>query len=172
MRSTTLSLLTVTFVTLTLQACSRPAEQAATPAGDAVVTASPAIAPHAKLQACALVTPQEMSAILGSTVQGHPHEGTVDQTECIYSPADAPSPYAEFVVQWGDGASAMAAMGTMGRIEPGMTNPYAGIGDEAAQVGTALFIRTGDDLVTITFSGVGDIPVKARKIFDTAKSRM
>lgn len=172
MSSTTLSLLAVTFVALTLQACSPPTEQTALPGTDAVATAPPAIAEHAKLQACALVTVQEMSVILGSKVQGEPHEGTVDKTECIYKPADAPSPYVELTVERGDAKEAMAAMGTMGKIEPGMTNPYAGIGDQAGQVGTAMFIRTGDDLVTITFSGVEDIPGKARKIFDTAKARM
>ena len=122
--------------------------------------------------ACTLVTTQEMSAILGSTVTAEPHEGTVDKTECIYKPASAPSPYAELTVNWGDGESAMAAMGAMNHVEPGITNPYAGIGDQAAAVGTALMIRTGEDLVTITFSGVEDAPAKARKIFDTAKPRM
>ncbi len=122
--------------------------------------------------ACTLVTPQEMSAILGSTVTAEPHEGTVDKTQCIYKPASTPSPYVDLTVNWGDGESAMAAMGAMNHVEPGITNPYAGIGDQAAAVGTALMIRTGEDLVTITFSGVDDAPAKVRKIFDTAKPRM
>ena len=123
-------------------------------------------------KACSLVTTQEMSAILGSTVTAEPHEGTVDKTECIYKPASAPSPYVELTINWGDGQAAMAAMGAMNHVEPGVTNPYAGIGDQAAAVGTALMIRTGEDLVTITFSGVDDAPAKARKIFATAKPRM
>ena len=122
--------------------------------------------------ACTLVTTQEMSAILGSSVTAEPHEGTVDKTQCIYKPASAPSPYVDLTVNWGDGESAMAAMGAMNHVEPGITNPYAGIGDQAAAVGTALMIRTGEDLVTITFSGVEDAPATARKIFDTAKPRM
>ncbi|MEO7149499.1 MAG: hypothetical protein ABIY40_06155 [Rhodanobacteraceae bacterium] len=112
-----------------------------------------------------------MSAILGSTVAAEPNEGSVDKTECIYKPADAPCPYVEFTVEWGDGA-AITAMGAMGRMEPGLTNPYQGIGDQAVAVGTGLMIRTGDDLVTIIFSGVDDAPAKAKKIFDTAKIRM
>jgi hypothetical protein len=122
--------------------------------------------------ACTLVTPQEMSAILGSTVTAEPHEGTVDQTECIFKPANAPSPYIELTVNYGDGEAAMGAATAMNHVEPGITNPYAGIGDQAVAVGTALMIRTGEDLVTITFSGVDDAPAKVRKIFDIAKPRM
>jgi hypothetical protein len=33
-------------------------------------------------------------------------------------------------------------------------------------------IRTGEDLVSIVFSGVEDAPSKAKRIFDTAKARM
>lgn len=132
------------------------------------------VANHNKPQptACTLVTAQEMSAILGSTVTGEPHEGTVDKTECIYQPANAPSPYVELTINWGDGEVAMGAATAMSHIEPGITNPYAGIGDQAVSVGTALMVRTGEDLVTITFSGVEDPSAKARRIFDTAKSRM
>jgi hypothetical protein len=35
-----------------------------------------------------------------------------------------------------------------------------------------LMVLNGDDMVTITFSGVDEIPSKARKVFDTAKPRM
>jgi len=60
----------------------------------------------------------------------------------------------------------------MAQKEPGIDNPYAGIGDQAVAVGTSLMIRNGKDLVTITFSGVDHAPAKAKKIFDTAKARM
>ncbi len=66
----------------------------------------------------------------------------------------------------------MASAGVMGRQEPGLTSPYDGIGDQAVAVGPALMIRTGDDLVSIVFSGVSGAPAKARRIFDTAKARM
>ncbi|MEO9101883.1 MAG: hypothetical protein ABI212_03675, partial [Burkholderiaceae bacterium] len=78
----------------------------------------------------------------------------------------------ELTINWGDGEVAMGAATAMSHIEPGITNPYAGIGDQAVSVGTALMVRTGEDLVTITFSGVEDPSAKARRIFDTAKSRM
>lgn len=55
---------------------------------------------------------------------------------------------------------------------PGLTNPYDGIGDQAAAVGPALMIRIGEDLVTIVFSGVSEAPAKAKHIFETAKARM
>ena len=66
----------------------------------------------------------------------------------------------------------MASAGAMGRREPGLTNPYEGIGDQAAAVGPALMIRTGEDLVTIVFTGVSGAPAKAKRIFETAKARM
>jgi|GEM_PF-847274 len=171
-----------------LHGCSKPAHAPASAPAAGTPTASPAssggspseadirkmVADQNKARptACTLVTAAEMSTILGSTVAGEPHEGTADKTQCIYKPANAPSPYVDLTVNWGDGESAMAAMGAMNHVEPGITNPYAGIGDQAAAVGTALMIRTGEDLVTITFSGVDDAPAKARKIFDTAKPRM
>jgi hypothetical protein len=39
-------------------------------------------------------------------------------------------------------------------------------------VGPALFIRTGDDLMTIVLSGVNDRPAAAKKIFDAARGAM
>jgi hypothetical protein len=130
--------------------------------------------PAAKAQpkACEMVTQAEMSAILGSPVVAAADEHTSDKTDCIYTAATGVSPRVEFSVNWGDGEAAMAAMGMMNRKEPGITSPYDGIGDQAASVGPALMIRTGDDLVTLVFSGVDDAPAKARKIFETAKARM
>jgi hypothetical protein len=60
----------------------------------------------------------------------------------------------------------------MGKIEPGLSSPFEGLGDRAAAVGPMLMIRTGEDLVQITFTGVPELPARARKIFDTAKARM
>jgi len=51
-----------------------------------------------------------------------------------------------------------------------IVNPFDGIGDQAISVGPALYIRTGEDLVTIVLTGVNDRPTVARKIFDTAKA--
>jgi hypothetical protein len=66
----------------------------------------------------------------------------------------------------------MKGMGIAEEHEPGITSPYDGIGDQAAAVGPALMIRTGEDLVTIVFSGVTDAPAAAKRIFDTAKAKM
>ena len=122
--------------------------------------------------ACALVTGAEMSTILGAQVVAEANDRSAGKTECIYKSASGISPYVEFSVDWGGGEAAMTAAGMMGRIEPGLTNPYNGIGDQAAAVGPALMIRTGEDLVMIVFSGVSDMPAKAKRIFDTAKARL
>ena len=122
--------------------------------------------------ACAMVTAAEMSTILGTTVTAEPHEGTVDQTECIYKPTSGISPYVDFTVVRGDGEVAMTASGFMAEKKPNMVNPYEGIGDQAFAVGPALMIRTGEDLVKLILSGVTDAPSKAKLIFNTAKPRM
>jgi len=120
--------------------------------------------------ACTLVSEAEMSAILGAPVVTDPNLRSGNK--CIYKATTGISPYVELSVDMGDGKTAMSAMGSMAKAEPGITSPYDGIGDQAATVGTALMIRTGEDLVTIVFSGVADAPGKARRIFDTAKARM
>ena len=125
--------------------------------------------PRVRPEGCALVTDADMSAILGTKVIGEPRRGT---TECNYRPASGISPTVKLSVDWGDGKVGMASARFMGHREPGITNPYDGIGDEAFAVGPSLMIRTGADLVTIVFNGVSGAPAKAKRIFDAAKGKM
>lgn len=158
-----------------LDGCSKPPAEAAPTAVAAPPPSGsvPGKPSREDARACDLVTPQEMSAILGSVVVGtEPGHKSSGKTECIYQPAEGVSPYVEFSVEWGEGETAMGAMGAMGQGKPGPDDPYAGIGDQAKAVGTTLWIRSGEDLVQIVFSGVTDAPVKAKKIFNTAKARM
>lgn len=154
--------------------CSKPTgSPASATATEGNSTGAVALAPSPpSARTCELVTAAEMSALLGSVVVATPNEGSVGKTECVYAPAEGVSPQVEFSVTWGDGRAAMTAMGMMGNIEPGIANPYEGLGDQAAAVGPALMIRNGEDLVTLTFTGIDDAPAVARKIFDTAKGRM
>jgi hypothetical protein len=123
--------------------------------------------------ACELVPAATMSAILGAAVvseaSGNPAGG---QSKCVYTSSAEHGPYVELSVDIGDGESGMAGAGFAGVGQKGMVTPYDGIGDQAVSVGPALFIRTGDDLVTIVLSGVSDSPARARKIFATAKAGM
>ena len=137
-------------------------------------TAPPAAAAAAAtkvVSACDLVTAAEMSAILGATVAAAAKDRAV-KAECIYQATSGVSPYLDFSIDWGDAADAMRAAAVMGHIKPGMTDPLAGIGDEAIVVGTALMIRNGDDLIQLVFSGVDDRVGKAAKIVALAQSRM
>ncbi len=120
--------------------------------------------------ACALVSAAEMSAILAAAVIAEP----IDDSTCIYKPTAEVGPMVELSVRWGEGVGAMKGIGMAGQHEPGLASPYVGIGDEAVAVGTGLMIRTGEDLVTILFGGVSDVPAPeaAKKIFDTAKPKM
>lgn len=174
-----------------LQGCSQPAEPSSSSAqeqkarGEAVPqtgTASsvtPAEAAKStgasasgSIPACGLVTAEEMSAILGSTVVAEPGRPSSDKITCVYRPVKGFSPSVEVSLEWGGGEGMMVAMGTMQHIEPGISNPYEGLGDQAAAVGPALMIRRGEDLITLTFSGVGDATRAAKKIYDTAQARM
>lgn len=121
-----------------------------------------------QLPACQLVTASEMSAIVGAPVAATAES----DHKCTYQPAEGSSPYVELEIGWGDGEVGMQAVGAMNRHEPGIADPYAGLGDQAAAVGPALMIRTGKDLVTIVFSGVDDTAARAKKILATAKARM
>jgi len=156
-----------------LGGCSKPAASSpAEEAGHAAASGQAATETKPAPRACELVTSAEMSKILHAAVIGVPNESSSGKTECVYAPEQGVSPQVEFAVTWGDGHAAMTAMGMMGNIEPGIASPYAGLGDQAAAVGPALMIRTGEDLVTLTFSGVDDAPAVARKVFDTARARM
>jgi hypothetical protein len=128
--------------------------------------------PHTSTPACQLVSPAEMSAILGTPVVGKPDDRPGDFTQCTYQPASASFPSVELKLTWGDGAAAMQGIGMAGKREPGLVTPYDGIGDQAGAAGPLLLIRTGDDLMTMVFSGVTGTPEKAKRIFDTAKARM
>jgi hypothetical protein len=142
------------------------------PGATAAAEATPAPAEKASPQACDLVTQAEMSAILGGAVVAKNNDHSNGKTECIYTAATGISPYAELSVDWGSGEGAMMGVGMLAQKEPGIASPYEGIGDQAVAVGPALMIRTGEDLITIVFSGVDDVPPKARKIFETLKARM
>ncbi len=163
----------LTLAALLVTACARSADSGGDSAG--TVLSTPAVASPQRRErprACALVTAAEMSAILGTTVAAEPSDRSSNKTQCVYKPASGISPYVEFSVDWGGGEAAMTAMGMMEQVEPGLANPYAGLGDQAAAIGPTLMIRTGEDLVNLVFSGVDDAPAAARRIFDTAKPRL
>ncbi len=126
-----------------------------------------------QLTACELVNAQEMSDIVGSALTAEPEERPSNsETTCTYKKTESLSPDVTFTLNRGHGEAAMAGMGMMAQAEPGIANPYEGIGDHAATVGPQLWIRTGEDLVTLTILGFDDVPGKARRILDTAKARM
>jgi hypothetical protein len=127
---------------------------------------------HTAVPACGLVTAAEISAILGKRMIATPEDRSDQETKCTYRPASGASPSIEFSVAWGDGRAGMRGMGMAESREPGLTSPYDGIGDQAASAGPMLMIRTGEDLITIVFSGVSDAPIVAKKMFTTAKARM
>jgi hypothetical protein len=126
----------------------------------------------ARATACELVTGAEMSVILGGKVVPKINDRSAGKTECIYTAAEGVSPYAELSLEWGSGADAMLAADMMNKREPGIADPYEGVGDQAVAVGPTLMIRSGDDLITLVFSGVDDVPARARRIYDTVKARM
>jgi hypothetical protein len=112
-----------------------------------------------------------MSTILGRTVGAEGEQGG-GSTTCAYRPSDSSMPFVELQIEWGGGSAAMMAMRMMGRLEPGMANPFAGLGDDASAIGPAFMIRTGEDLVRLTFAGVDDNIAVAKRIINTVRPRM
>lgn len=121
--------------------------------------------------ACTLVTPQEMSQILGTPMSAE-RPGGVSETRCIYKGAKETDPYVEFTIEWGHGQGAMNMARLAVQAKPDVAQAYGGIGDEAAMLGATLLIRNGEDLVTLVMFNVQNLPAKARRVFDTAKPRM
>lgn len=112
-----------------------------------------------------------MSTILGGAVKAEA-EDRPTQTSCTYTAASGISPYAELKVTWGDGEVGMMGAGLARRLEPGLTDPLAGLGDQASSMGTGFMIRTGEDLITVVFSGVDEPVEKAKRIVATMRPRM
>ena len=162
---------------LALAACAKPeGESSDQPKAATAPVAAPAAestAPAATASdACAMVSAEQMSAILGTPMKAAPSPPVQGKSECTYMPNEGFSPYAIITVVPGDGEAAMTAMGVADDTEPGLASPYAGIGDEAFLVGEMLNIRSGQALVQITLSGVHDVPGKARAVFDAVKAKM
>ena len=160
---------------------------AATSADSATTT--PAQAQHAS--ACALVTPAEMSAILGGEVQAAAggNERPPSSTECIYSSPSATNtgsgldevagaiPYAEMEVDWGGGDPQVlgTATGLVNSAAPAVApDSLEGLGDRAYKVtADQVFISTHGNLMMIRFPRRSeDVIAKARRIYETAKNRM
>ena len=159
---------------LTACGASKPqaaSNEASNASDDAALKAALARARRPDPNACDMVTEAEMSDILGLTVSARDLHHSNGKSDCKWA---APSgfPAVELTVDWGDAEVAMQASGFMNKKEPGIVSPYDGIGDQAIAVGPTLWIKTGKDLVILTFTGVDNAPVKAKKIFDTAKARM
>jgi hypothetical protein len=150
-------------------ACSRQeAEPAATRQSS---TAAESAVHQRPPSTCTLVTAAEMSGIVGTTMSTDGENGP-GTTICRYgSPADS-TPDVEIKVDWGNGAAGMMGAGLVGLREPGVADPLAGLGDQAAVVGPTVWVRLGDDLVILTLSGIDDEIAAARRIVDVMRPRM
>lgn len=164
--------LTLAAAMLSAVSAYSPSDAPSTAARPAAVATEAPTASKQRTTACDLVTGAEMSAILGGKVVPRINDHSNGKTECVYTAAEGVSPYAVFSVEWGSGEDAMVAASMMNKREPGIADPYKGLGDQAVSVGPTLMIRSGEDLMTIVFSGVDDLPARARKIYDIAKARM
>jgi hypothetical protein len=146
-------------------ACSRP-ENTARPAG------ATSAAPQAiERTPCAMLTASQMSDIVGTAVTAESESGG-GSTTCHYRPDGRTAPSVDVSIDWGGGRMAMMSSRMMSRLEPGIADRLAGIGDEASAVGPVLWVRTGDDLVSLTLWGVGDDVAAAKRIIGLLRPRM
>jgi hypothetical protein len=121
--------------------------------------------------ACTLVTTAEMSGIVGTAMSADGENGT-GTTVCRYRATASSTPAVEIKIDWGNGAAGMMGAGLVGLREPGVADPLAGLGDQAAVVGPTVWVRLGDDLVILTLSGIDDDTATARRIVDVVRPRM
>lgn len=144
----------------------------AAPATSAQEEAQPqATAARSAPKACDLITADEMTAMVGEPVQGTPDEGG-GRTGCVWQPASGGMPYVELKIEWGGGEAAMMASGFLGKVEPGINSAFDDLGDEAVQNGAGVWIKRGDDLVTITPVGTENSESLVRKIYEMATARL
>lgn len=127
--------------------------------------------PHDAIQACKLITAEEMRSMLGAEVVPMPEEG-VGSTRCVWSLPAGGTPYAELKIEWGMAEAAMMAAGLMSQMEPGINSPYDELGDEAVVTGPVVMIKNGEDLFSITAIGSNDVEGIVRKIYETAVARL
>ncbi len=147
--ATALTLLTV------LASCDRPPDPAP--------TAKPAAAAAAARTTCERVTAEQMAAVLGEPMNAEP----VSNSECHYSPKSGSSmPMAQLQIDLGSAEAAMTASGMLNQMEPGMTDPYEGLGDQASAIGPAVWVRRGEDLVMITIMGVDAHDAAVRRVYE------
>ncbi|MGH8796780.1 MAG: hypothetical protein ACREXI_06965 [Caldimonas sp.] len=186
MRTERVALLTLCVSALFSTGCSKEgaapvAARTAPPVATAATVKATAVAPDSKKRAsaCAIVTQAEMSAILGGAVVAAAggNDRPPSSTECIYSSAVGPSPYAELEVDWGGGDPQVlgAAAGlAKGAAPVGAVDPLQGLGERAYKVtADQVFISTQGNLMMIRFPPrTGDVIAKARRIYETAKARM
>jgi outer membrane protein OmpA-like peptidoglycan-associated protein len=152
-----------------LAACSKRDDVA--PASTAQTAESADTSRNVAPAVCDMVTAEDMSGIVGAAVSAESENG-VGSTKCRYQASGATFPYVEIQIDWGNGAVAMASTNLLGRLEPGISDPLAGLGDQASAVGPAFMIRVGDDFVNLTLMGVEDRVPMAKRIIDLMRPRM
>ena len=73
---------------------------------------------------------------------------------------------AQLQIDLGSAEAAMTASGMLNQMEPGMTDPYEGLGDQASAIGPAVWVRRGEDLVMITIMGVDAHDAAVRRVYE------
>lgn len=151
-----------------IAACSKQDEPAATPKSTTLAEAG---LQQLLPSACTLVATTEMSGIVGVTMSADGGNGA-GTTVCRYRSIAGSTPVVEIKIDWGNGAAGMMGAGLVGLREPGIADPLAGLGDQAAVVGPTVWVRLGDDLVILTLSGIDDDVATAKRVIDAMRPRM
>lgn len=164
--------LAVALLAIVVAACSKKDDVAPAATNAASEQAQAATATEQERPTvCTMITAEEMSGLVGTPVAVEGEAG-VGTTKCRYKPPASTFPLIEIEVDWGSGAAAMVGTGMLGRAEPGISNPLAGLGDEAVAVGPAFMIRVGDDFLNVMLMGVDDHIGVAKRIVALMRPKM
>jgi hypothetical protein len=114
---------------------------------------------------CERLPASEMSALLGVEVVAEGKERDYKST-CTYT-QEGTFLFVEVEFEPGAGKAGMEGAGMAAQSQPGVADPLAGLGDQAVMAGPMIMIRKGEDLLTLTFSGVDvEWAVLARQILE------
>ena len=112
-----------------------------------------------------------MATILAAPVTARGQGAAEGNGDCSYV-ASGGTVVATLTIARGDADAAMSAVGVARRVGPDLTGPLAGLGDQAAQVGPAFWIRRGEDLVTIAIFRPGDMTDQAKRVYALVDQRI
>ena len=135
-----------------------------------------AAAAQSERSACAMITKDEMSTILGESLIHAVPADSRHQTVCTYT---GPRRFAEVTIEWNGGETGMAASDLAGAMMDRTTSGQSksssvvdGIGYDARTVASVLHVRKGRTLISVDLRMQKDYEEKSRMIAERILAKL